>query len=1069
MSRWKENSSPLHLHPRGTSNPSPLLPCKRPAQSPSPCPPPRRPLADVSGNALEQRSGGERCVYGSNTPLPKAPRPCGFLVEEDDDMDEAFLQEVDAICEEHTRSAASKDKEKKAAEGDRETVGGSLSASTLINDARPGLEDAFWEEVNAASEEHDARYAAQSQSQQGLKESDDEEEDSLVLSCDDVSLPPAISITADGGEFEDVFSKINAVREEHHTKFPVKCLEVTNELEGNDGLVASCGDASVSPVVSNAKGDIQPIDALYGNVDATIREGHAALCAAMDQEELQDIELEIEDKERCAPSKYYEYLHSLNDKQREAACSDVNIPLMIVAGPGSGKGIPPPNILAMTFTTAAASEMRDRIGAVVGKAVAKEIPISTFHSFCLQLCRAHAEKLGHTSEFIIYGHGQQRRAVIEAERLLENGKNNGLGGKVQHDEEIKNSFKDKVKKWMKFITQAKASGRTPEEYEKKGDLTGASVLRHYNEILRSCNALDYHDFINSSITLLMNFPEVYKECQDMWQAIVVDEFQDTSAMQYCLLKLLASHSRITIVGDEDQSIFSFNGANASGFDSFRRDFPNHKEIRLSKNYRSTRAIVEAATALIHNNTKRHHHKLVETDNPSGCKITVKECHSEDSQCAFVIDKIIETTSSSAECCNFGNVAVLYRRQITGKAFQVFFRNRKIPFNIHGVAFYRKKIIKAIMAILRTTLPGCDDGPWRQAFKALLPSDKEEKKKILDHVEKISLARKCSFISAAIDIFSAKVSGTFKRAQITQGRKVLSTLDSLSKLVEREQSVSIIISSAGDMLPQKYLLEKRAVVDVDNGKLLNEDNDIRSEERRLFYVAMTRARKKLYILHVTVDSNRQLLQPSRFLREIPVHLLEVQGEVSIGKIPHEPSGDIAFDAPEGDTSFEKPNAEQTEALPYPELPHGCLANDFLKRFDIDDRSVVSHIFHHWAKKVAFQNPKRLLDKISFVIDERIRGKGYKRKDVLRKLKSFLNGDEAVGYAQYVIKWEQIPIEKRNQLNRERQDHFQKQRIENSMGSSKPTAKQISYLRNLGCTIIPTSRLHASHLIEKYKSL
>ncbi|GJN32373.1 hypothetical protein PR202_gb20879 [Eleusine coracana subsp. coracana] len=241
MSRWKENSSPLHLHPRGTSNPSPLLPCKRPAQSPSPCPPPRRPLADVSGNALEQRSGGERCVYGSNTPLPKAPRPCGFLVEEDDDMDEAFLQEVDAICEEHTRSAASKDKEKKAAEGDRETVGGSLSASTLINDARPGLEDAFWEEVNAASEEHDARYAAQSQSQQGLKESDDEEEDSLVLSCDDVSLPPAISITADGGE---------------------------------------------------------PIDALYGNVDATIREGHAALCAAMDQEELQDIELEIEDKER---------------------------------------------------------------------------------------------------------------------------------------------------------------------------------------------------------------------------------------------------------------------------------------------------------------------------------------------------------------------------------------------------------------------------------------------------------------------------------------------------------------------------------------------------------------------------------------------------------------------------------------------------------------------------------------------------------------------------------------------------------------------------------------------------
>ncbi|CAN6211702.1 unnamed protein product [Urochloa humidicola] len=1179
MSRWKENASPIPLHPRVAPNPSPLLPCKRPLQSPSPCPPPRRPLADVTGNALEQRGG-----YGYITPLPKAPRPCGYLIG-DDDMDEAFLQEVDAICEEHARSTARKEeKGKKLAEENKEKSEGLLAtAPAMIDDSEPEiatLEDAFWEEVNAVCEECDARSYAKSQEE--VKEEHDkeeQEEESLVLSCGDSSLPPAISITAEGGEFEDSFWNINAINEEDYTESHTKCQEGMAEMDNKDGLIALCGDASVSPVISIAKGGEEL-------VDATIHEGHADISAA--KEELQDMELEMEEDEGCAPKKYYEYLHSLNDRQREAACSDVAVPLMIVAGPGSGKtstmvgrvltllkeGIPPSNILAMTFTTAAASEMRDRIGTVVGKAVAKEIAISTFHSFCLQLCRTHAEKLGRTSEFIIYGHGQQRRAIIEAERLLENDKRTAEDTTKQYDGDIKSSFKDKAKKWQKFIAQAKASGRTPEEYEKKGDLTGGSVLRHYNEILRSCNALDYHDFINSSITLLTKFPEVYKECQDMWQAIVVDEFQDTSAMQYCLLKILASHNHITIVGDEDQSIFSFNGADVSGFDSFRRDFPNHKEIRLSKNYRSTRAIVEAATALIHNNTKRHHHKLVETDNPSGCKITVKECHSEDSQCAFVIDKIIETTSSSAEGCNFGSIAVLYRRQITGKAFQVAFRNRKVPFNVHGVAFYRKKVIKAIMAILRTTLPGCDDGPWRQALKALLPSDKEEKKKIIDHVEKISLARKCSFISAATDIFSAKVSGTFKRAQITQGRKVLSTLDSLSKLVEREQSVSVIISSAVDMLPQKYLLEKRAVVDVDNGKLLNEDSDIRSvlqflmddvsdflsthfsssmersktevkgcastlqafvdyislresenfrsrkeenknsitlttihqskglewdvvfivqandseipllheyngtvkqagstleEERRLFYVAMTRARKKLYILHVTVDSNRQLLQPSRFLREIPVHLLEVQGEETLRKIPQQPSGDVPFDGPEGDASVRKPIMEQNETSPCPELPQSCLANDFLRRFDIDDRSVVSHIFHHWGKKQAFQNPKRLLDKISFVIDERLRGKGYKRKDVLRKLKSFLSGDEAFDYAQYVIKWGQIPVEKRSHLTRERQEHFQKQRIENSMGSSEPTAKQISYLRNLGCTITPTSRLHASHLIEKYKSL
>ncbi|RLM85005.1 ATP-dependent DNA helicase SRS2-like protein [Panicum miliaceum] len=949
-------------------------------------------------------------------------------------MDEAFLREVDAICEEHARSTTRKEKEKKLAEENNGTKEGPPAAvAAMIDDAGPEiatLEDAFWEEVGAICEECDAQSDAKSHE-----------------------------------EFEDSFWKINAISKEHYTKSHAKCQEGMAELDKKDGLIALCGDASVSPVISIAKGAEELVDAFYGEVDATIHQGHADMSAAKGKEEMKYMELEMEEDEGCAPNKYYEYLHSLNDKQREAACSDVAVPLMIVAGPGSGKGIPPSNILAMTFTTAAASEMRDRIGTVVGKAVAREIAISTFHSFCLHLCRTHAEKyvfsvgsilystmdlLGRTSEFIIYGHGQQRRAVIEAECLLENDKRSGADDTTkQYDGDIKSSFKDKAKKWQKFIAQAKASGRTPEEYEKKGDLTGASVLRHYNEILRSCNALDYHDFINSSITLLTKFPEVYKECQDMWQAIVVDEFQDTSAMQYCLLKILASHNYITIVGDEDQSIFSFNGADVSGFDSFRRDFPNHKEIRLSKNYRSTRAIVEAATALIHNNTKRHHHKLVETDNPSGCKITVKECHSEDSQCAFVIDKIIEITSSSAESCNFGNIAVLYRRQV----------------------------IKAIMAILRTTLPGCDDGPWRQAFKALLPSDKEETKKMIDHVEKISLARKCSFVSAATDIFNAKVSGTFKRAQITQGCKVLSTLDSLSKLVEREQSVSVIISSAGDMLPQKYLLEKCAVVDVDNGKLLNEDSDIRSSkglEWDIVFIVQANG-SEIPLLHEyngTVKEagiTLELLQPSRFLREIPVHLLEVQGEETLRKIPEQPSMDVSFDGPGGDTSIGKPIMEQNETSPCPELAQACLANDFLRRFDIDDRSVISHIFHHWGKKQAFQNPKRLLDKISFVIDERLRGKGYKRKDVLRKLKSFLSGEEAFGYAQYVIKWEQIPIEKRSHLTRERQEHFQKQRIENSMGSSEPTARQISYLRNLGCTITPTSRLHASHLIEKYKSL
>ncbi|XP_061337521.1 ATP-dependent DNA helicase SRS2-like protein At4g25120 [Gastrolobium bilobum] len=902
------------------------------------------------------------------------------------------------------------------------------------------------------------------------------------------------------------------------------------------------------------------------------------------------------------PEEYLKYLQSLNDRQREAACTDISIPLMIVAGPGSGKtstmvgrvlmllneGISPSNILAMTFTTAAASEMRERIGAITGKATSKELTISTFHSFSLQLCRSHGEKLGRTPEFLIYGQGQQRNAIIEAVRLLENGKNRHKDGTLLIGE-MSNSittpklFKDKAKKWQKFVTQAKASGQTSAEYREMGNEIGAEILENYNNILKSCNALDYHDLISCSVKLLTDFPEVFKECQDSWKAVVIDEFQDTSAMQYKLLKILASHHKITIVGDDDQSIFSFNGADIYGFISFRSDFPNYKEIRLNKNYRSTRCIVEAASSLIQNNTKRCQLKDVLTDNSSGSKIVIKECHNEDAQCAFVVDNIIEISSnhSATDCC-YGNIAILYRRQISGKAFQMAFRERKIPFNIHGVAFYRKKVVRTIIAMLRTVLPSCDDGSYSRVFKALLPFEKDKKKRVIDHINKISTIRKCSFLSAARDIFSAKISGIFQRSELTHGRKVLMTLEMISKLVQRENSISAIITCVANMIPEKYLLEKRATIDVDGGTLLNEDYDIRSvrqyllddvseflstkfnevkgerevsedngcifvlkafidylfererknfcgrrkdnensvtlttihqakglewdvvfivkaneseipllhdfkgtvkdtgalveEERRLLYVAMTRARQKLFILYVMMDSNWQMLQPSRFLKEIPHHLVEVQiKQEAVQKktaqfttnllIKEKQSEDDVVPMPNGLLNNHSSEASN-ELAEFAEASNG---SNFLSRFSVEERSVVSHLFHQWAKKKAFQDPKRLLDKVGFVIDERLRQKKNKNKDLLNTLKSCLSCDEAFQHAQYVLRWEQIPADKRAHLMREKQEHFLKLRMENAMGSATPTVKQISYLKKLGCTMIPTSRLHASHLIEQYKSL
>ncbi|KAJ4778517.1 ATP-dependent DNA helicase PcrA [Rhynchospora pubera] len=1119
----------------------PLLPCKRPfshfsnKRGLNQCLE-RTPLSDIrNGTHNLEEQNDSLC----STPL----KPRGLTLSQisvlDEELDEAFLQTVDSICGERSRQKVER------------------CNSTQLNEIgdwglnREGKNDCIHEQM-----------------------------------CVEITIPlnstQGESIFSDEAFLRevDLLCEKSILKEKKSRSIGDvgACTKIEEKEVSFDQALGESHD-NANAISDQVQQEVSVSDeGSFGQFDITC--GQSNTIAKKEENGLDLSETQTKDGENLMPEKYREYIKSLNDKQREAACNDVSIPLMIVAGPGSGKtstmvgcvltllkeGIAPGNILAMTFTTAAASEMRERISKVVGKQIAKELVISTFHSFSLQLCRSHAERLGRTTEFLVYGHGQQRRAVMEAMRLVENDKN----ASREFSNDGMKSFKETSKKWEKFVTKAKASGRTPEECRRNGDLIGASILQHYDEILKSCNALDYNDFISCSIMLLSDFPEVQQECTGTWKAIVVDEFQDTSSMQYQLLRILGSHRHITVVGDDDQSIFSFNGADVSGFDSFRRDFPNHKEIRLNKNYRSTKLIVEAATALIHNNTKRDLRccKLVETDNPDGSKINVKECHSEEAQCAYVVDKIIEITSSSIS--NFGNIAVLYRRQISGKAFQMAFRERKIPFNIHGVAFYRKKIIKAILAIVKCTLAVCDDGPSRQAFKAFFPGDKEERKMVVQYVEKISYARKCGFLLAARDIFSAKISGTFKRAQLTQGRKVLSTIDMLSKLVQREQSISVVISSVADVLPQKYLLEQRATLDVDGGKFLNEDHDLRSviqvlmddvtdflsnhfsnqeegieaketgcastlksfidyvsvretenlrsrknengdsitlttihqskglewdvvfivkandseipllhesigiskeggvsleEERRLFYVAMTRARKMLHILYITLDLNCQLLQPSRFLKELPQHLLEYQGEQDL-KQPRPDPKEMPLIESNGNKITEC--GGQSSCLPA-ELAQMCLGNDFLKRFQTEERSIVSHLFHQWARKQAFQTPKRLLDKVGFVIDERLRGKSYKRKDILSDLKSCLSSNEAFQYAEYVIKWEQIPSDKRAFLTRERQEHFQKQRIENSMSSSEATPKQIAYLRNLGCTVVPTSRLHASHLIEQYKSL
>lgn len=235
----------------------------------------------------------------------------------------------------------------------------------------------------------------------------------------------------------------------------------------------------------------------------------------------------------------------------------------------------------------------------------------------------------------------------------------------------------------------------------------------------------------------------------------------------------------------------------------------------------------------------------------------------------------------------------------------------------------------------------------------------------------------------------------------------------------------------------------------------------------------------------MDSNWQMLQPSRFLKEIPRHLVEVQGEINLQE-PQIKQESLQKETAHCTTNLlVKENQSEADVVPVPheifdnhsseasdelaQFAEAINGNNFLRRFSVEDRSIVSHLFHQWAKKKAFQDPKRLLDKVSFVIDERLRQKRNKNKDLLNSLKSCLSCDEAFQYAQHVLRWEQIPADKRAHLMREKQEHFLKLKIENAMGSATPSDKQISYLKKLGCTTTPTSRLHASHLIEQYKSL
>ncbi|MCL5421539.1 MAG: UvrD-helicase domain-containing protein [Nitrospirae bacterium] len=399
-------------------------------------------------------------------------------------------------------------------------------------------------------------------------------------------------------------------------------------------------------------------------------------------------------------------LESLNPQQREALLYTEG-PLLVLACAGSGKTkviahkfahlvkakkFSPDSILTLTFTNKAANEMKERIISLSGKDVAGSW-IGTFHSQCNRLLRREIRVLGYKPDFSIYDdddHCALIRHILREFRFHE-ALYKGVAAKIS-------SLKSRL--------------IGPEEFLSTGDGFGfdeklAKVYIRYQDELKRCNALDFDDLIGLTIMLFERHPEILKKYQNTFSYILVDEFQDTNYAQYRLLKLLGSgHGNVSVVGDDDQSIYRFRGADVGNVFKFEKDFPGTKVIRLEQNYRSTQNILNVASAVISKNPVRKPKKLW-TGREGGDRVYHCWLNNEDEEARHIAKTIKELYLKGAY--EFSNFAVLYRINIQSRAVEEAFRDEGIPYHIvGGISFFQRKEIKDIVAYLRLIMNQSDN-------------------------------------------------------------------------------------------------------------------------------------------------------------------------------------------------------------------------------------------------------------------------------------------------------------------------------------------------------------------------
>lgn len=623
-------------------------------------------------------------------------------------------------------------------------------------------------------------------------------------------------------------------------------------------------------------------------------------------------------------------LDYLNDRQKEAVLYGDG-PLLILAGAGSGKtsvltkrvaylikerNISPKNIVAITFTNKAAKEMKERIIKEVGKE-GYDIQISTFHSFGLRIIKENYEKLGYEKNFTIIDSDDSLTVV---KKIL---KEMGIDSTRFNPKFIKNQ-----------ISSCKNEMVTPEKYknlvnDELSDIT-YKVYKKYQDTLLRNNSLDFDDLLIKPIELFNKYKEVLENYQELFKYVFIDEYQDTNEAQYILSKMIsAKYKNICVVGDDAQSIYSWRGANFKNILNFEKDYKNAKVILLEQNYRSTKTILNAANSVIKNNINKKDKNLW-TDNSIGEKIKYVRTNDEKDEASYVTREIRNLVNNGV---SLDDIAVLYRTNAQSRTIEEGFLNSNIPYKIVGAfAFYSRKEIKDLLAYLKLIYNTKDDVslmriinyPKRKigaktienlSMDAVLNGtsmfdvissgkELEFKKLILEMKEKSEVLSLTETIDMVLDKSGIKselesehtLEADIRLENLNEFKSITKTFEeesgiaSLEDFLNEVSLVSDVNDQKNDNSPKVTLMTIHAVKGLEYKYVFvigmeenifphinscEEDGGI-EEERRLCYVAITRAKEKLYL----VNALRRMLygktsvnMPSRFINEIDKDLID----------------------------------------------------------------------------------------------------------------------------------------------------------------------------------------------------